>query len=286
MEWPVLTPPIADAETSTWQLYYLGACRTPSDPTMVWGTEVDMSTLDRYLAHLNSESPVLISPSHILLRSVARAMRQHPEFNRRIIRGRVYQYKDVNMLLSLFSTQTKEVDLLLIEEADRRPLVEVSRALWRSNQQAARGERVHFWQQSIYDLLPATLERLLIPLHLWFFNRLNLPVTSFWQREHRAAMLVNYLAFKGAAPLRMYKPSRFPNDATPFSVTLGATEPRPVVVEGEVVVRPLAPLFVRADHRIVDAHALGLFTNLIRDLLANPAALDADTGIVPRPLAA
>jgi pyruvate dehydrogenase E2 component (dihydrolipoamide acetyltransferase) len=69
-------------------------------------------------------------------------------------------------------------------------------------------------------------------------------------------------------------------------VTLGATEPRPVVVEGEVVVRPLAPLFVRADHRIVDAHALGLFTNLIRDLLANPAALDADTGIVPRPLAA
>jgi chloramphenicol O-acetyltransferase len=286
MEWPVLTPPIADARTSTWQRYYLGACRTPSDPTMVWGTEVDMSALERYLVQLNGESPVLVSPSHILLRSVAHAMRRYPEFNRRVIGGRVYQYKEVKLLLSQFSTQTREVELLLIDQADRRPLVDVSRELWRCNQQAARGEKVHFWQRSIYDLLPATVERLLIPLHLWLFNRLNLPVTSFWQREHRAAMLVNYLAFKGAAPLRMYKPSRFPNDATPFSVTLGATEPRPVVVEGEVVVRPLAPLFVRADHRIVDAHALGLFTDSIRELMADPAAMDAEPEIVPRPLAA
>ena len=99
-------------------------------------------------------------------------------------------------------------------------------------------------------------------------------------------MLVNYLAFKGAAPLRLYKPSRFPNDATPFNVTLGATEPRPVVVDGEVVVRPVASLFVRGDHRLVDAHELGLFANTLRSFLANPALIDTETGIAPQPLAA
>jgi hypothetical protein len=286
MEWPVLSPPISDAETPIWQLYYLGACPTPSDPTMLWGTEVDMSGFEDYLQIVNSDSPVLISPAHLLLRSVALAMRRHPEFNRRVIGRRIYQYKEIHLLLSLFNTRAREVELLLLEEADRRSLIDLSRELWRYTQQAARGELVHFGKRTIYDLLPRAVVRRLIPFHLWLFNKFNWPITRIWRREHRSAMLVNYLAFKGAAPLRMYKPSRFPNDATPFNVTLGATELRPIVVDGAVVVRPVAPLFVRGDHRLVDAHELGLFANTLRSFLADPAQMDSETEVSPRPLAA
>lgn len=286
MEWPVSSPPISDATTPIWQLYYLGACRTPSDPTMLWGTEVDMSGFEEYLQLANRDSPVLISPAHLLLRSVALAMHRHPEFNRRVIGRRIYQYKDIHLLLSLFNGRTRDVELLMIEEVDRRSLIDLSRELWRYTQQAARGELVHFGERTIYDLLPRVVMRWLIPLHLWLFNNFNWPVTQFWRREHRSAMLVNYLAFKGCAPLRMYKPSRFPNDATPFNVTLGATEPRPVVVDGSVVVRPVAPLFVRGDHRLVDAHELGLFVNTLRSFLANPALMDGESENAPQPLAA
>jgi hypothetical protein len=286
MEWPLLSPPISDAETSIWQLYYLGACRTPSDPTMLWGTEVDMSGFEEYLRGTNSNSPVLISPAHVLLRSVGLAMRRHPEFNRRVIGSRVYQYKEIHLLLSLFNIRAREVELLLLEEVDRRSLIDLSREMWRYTQQAARGELVHFGQRTVYDLLPRAVVRRLVPLHLWLFNTFNWPVTQFWRREHRSAMLVNYLGFKGAAPLRMYKPSRFPNDATPFNVTLGATEPRPVVVDGEVVVRPMASLFVRGDHRLVDAHGLGLFASTLRSFLADPALMDSEIEVTPRPLAA
>jgi hypothetical protein len=286
LHWPVHSPPIADAETAIWQLYYLGACPTPSDPTMVWGTDVDMTGLEKYLEHANAESPVLISPAHMLLRAVGLAMRRHPEFNRRVIARRVYQYRDVHLFLSLYNPREKEIELLLLEDVDRRSLVDLSRELWRYGQQAARDELVHFGQRTIYDLLPKSIVRRLIPFHLWLFNRFNWPITRHWRREHRAAMLVNYLAYKGAAPMRMYKPSRFPNDATPFNVTLGATEPRPAVVEGKVAVRPLAPLFVRADHRIVDAHDLGMFANTLRELLSNPALMDRETASVKQPLAA
>jgi hypothetical protein len=286
MEWPVHSPPIPDAETSIWQLYYLGACPTPSDPTMVWGTEIDMTGAQQYLARVNAESPVLISPAHLLLRAVALGMRRHPEFNRRVIGGRVYRYKSINLLLSLYDARARAVELLLLEEADRRSLVDLSRELWRSGQQAARGELVPSGGRTIYDLLPRGIIRRLMPIHLWLFNRFNWPLARIWRREHRSAMLVNYLAFEGAAPLRMYKPSRFPNDATPFSVTLGKTEQRPLVVEGRIVVRPTAPLYVRADHRIVDARDLGLFAGTLRDLLADPALMDHEAAPASRPLAA
>lgn len=286
MEWPVSSPPVSDAATPWWQLYYLGACPTPSDPTMVWGTEVDMTGCEEYLHTANRASPVLISPAHILLRSVAVAMRRHSEFNRRVLGGRIYQYKQVNLLLSLFNAREQEVELLLLEEVDRRSLGDLSREMWGYTQQAARGELVRFGQRTIYDVLPRALIRWFIPLHMWLFNRFNWPVTSFWRREHRSAMLVNYLAFKGAPPMRAYKPSRFPNDATPFNVTLGATEPRPVVIDGEIVVRRIAPLFVRGDHRMVDAHGLGLFAETLRGLIANPALMEAELEVDPRPLAA
>lgn len=286
MEWPVHNSPLPDRETPIWQLYYLGACRTPSDPTLIWGTEIDMTGLEEYLQHVNHDSPVLISPSHVLLRAVALAMRLHPEFNRRVIGRRIYQYRHTNLLLSLFNTRARDVELLLFEEADRKSLVDLSRELWRCSQQAARGEPVQVTRQTWYDLLPRSVVRRLIPFHLWMFNHFNWPITQFWRREHRAAMLVNYLAFKGAAPLRMYKPSRFPNEATCSSVTLGGTEPRPMVVDGKVVVRPAASLFVRADHRLVDAHGLGLFVNSLREFLAKPAQMDRQAELLPRPIAA
>jgi pyruvate/2-oxoglutarate dehydrogenase complex dihydrolipoamide acyltransferase (E2) component len=69
-------------------------------------------------------------------------------------------------------------------------------------------------------------------------------------------------------------------------VTLGATELRPAVVDGQVVPRPLAPLFVRGDHRIVDAHDLGLFAGTLSRFLADPALMDAELASPPQPLAA
>lgn len=286
MEWPVHSPPISDAVTSLWQLYYLGACPTPSDPTMIWGTDVDMTGLEQYLQRTNADSPVLISPAHLLLRAVALAMRRHPEFNRRVISGRVYRYREINLLLSLYDPRAREVELLLLEQVDRRPLADLSRTLWQAHQEVSRGEHIPFGRRTYYDFFPRWLRRRLVPLHFWLFNRFNWPVTSFWRREHRSAMLINYLAHRGAAPLRMYKPSRFPNDAIPFSVTLGATELRPAVVDGQVVPRSIAPLFIRGDHRIVDAHDLGLFAGTLSRFLANPASMDAEPATPAQPLAA
>ena len=48
---------------------------------------------------------------------------------------------------------------------------------------------------------------------------------------------------------------------------MGRVERRPVVENGKVVVGQVAPLFVRADHRIATAYHLAQFAQTIRQLL-------------------
>ena len=51
-----------------------------------------------------------------------------------------------------------------------------------------------------------------------------------------------------------------------------------VAREGSVVVRRIAPLFVRADHRVADAYALGRFVGMLQQTLAEPQLMEMRTG--------
>jgi pyruvate dehydrogenase E2 component (dihydrolipoamide acetyltransferase) len=57
---------------------------------------------------------------------------------------------------------------------------------------------------------------------------------------------------------------------------IGKLEDRAVVRDGEVVVRPIIPLAVSADHRVLDGHTLAAFVGDVVDLMEQPSLLLAD----------
>jgi len=61
----------------------------------------------------------------------------------------------------------------------------------------------------------------------------------------------------------------------PQSAILGmhATKERPVVINGEVVVRPMMYVAVSYDHRIIDGREAVQFLVTIKDVLEDPARL-------------
>ena len=61
----------------------------------------------------------------------------------------------------------------------------------------------------------------------------------------------------------------------PQSAILGMhkTQARPVVVDGEIVVRPMMYLALSYDHRIVDGREAVLFLVTIKDAIEDPARL-------------
>ena len=87
-------------------------------------------------------------------------------------------------------------------------------------------------------------------------------------------MTVNDLSFPGAPPMRSYKPTRFPDHADLFNLTLGPIENKVVARSDQFVSINVMPLFLRADHRLVDAQQVGRFLAAVRDLLSHPERLE------------
>ena len=96
-----------------------------------------------------------------------------------------------------------------------------------------------------------------------------------WQAPlNHSGAFVNYLGFKGAAPLVAHKVAALPLNSYSVLVTMGASQPTAVVEDGEIVIRNRAHLFVRTDHRMVNGNQTGVFVETLRQLIANPAQLE------------
>lgn len=265
MEWPLRSSPVPLEQTPTWSLYYLSACPTPSDPTITWGTDVPVTALQSFVRGANANSRVLISPAHVLVQAVGRCLAEHPEFNRRIVGRRLYEFRQVNLLMPVLGGQHGP-EVCLLCEVDRKPLAEIARDLWQHARELAQGSSRYQRDERLFRRLPGVLRSWIFRLVVRGTNAINWPAALWGHRTCRAGTMVNYLGHRGAPPMRMFKASRFPSDVTTVNVTMGPAESNGV---GEAV----APLFVRVDHRVVDAYQLGQFVGDLRRYLMEPERL-------------
>jgi hypothetical protein len=279
MYWP-LEPAIPSDQNPPFNTYYLEGCRPAGDPTMVWGTEIRTSALDEFIQERNRTGRVLVSTAHALIKAVGIALREHPKLRRRVIRRRVYQFRESSILLSMQHAREKRAEVLLVRDVDQLTLTEIAEKIWDAHRSAAQGCFKYDGESRFMRRMPGPVRRLVLGFNFWAINSLNLPAVEFTERQRCAAAMVNYLSFPGAPPLRSYKPSRFPTDGCLINVTMGPSEDRPVVEDGAVVARTVAPLLVRADHRVCDAVELGRFVELLRSLLLDPARLEPAKGSV------
>jgi hypothetical protein len=153
-------------------------------------------------------------------------------------------------------------------------LAEIGARLWRENCEAVRGKLPVQRDKRRMQRLPAVVSRQLLRAYLWLDRRFRLPSAGRIERALNAPVLVNYLGFPGAPPMRAYKATRFPTESSLINITMGPTEPKPVAQRDRVVVRPIAPLFVRVDHRTADATLLARFAETLRQLLSRPACME------------
>jgi hypothetical protein len=275
MQWPLVSKPIPSAQVPFYNLHYLYGCRPPADPTIVWGTDVLAQPLMDYVDQRNRTSPVILSVAHVLIQALGRALKRHPELNRRIVGKRIYAFRDVNVRMMTYDRRCGEVEVLLLRHVDTMSLERIARILWKHQQRTARGDTMdHADKLWLRRVFPGPLLGYVIRTYLWMDNHFRLPKVDRLDRISCSPVLVNYLAYSGAPPMRAYKPSSYPHESSTLSVTMGRAEWRPVVRDGSIVADRVAPLFVRADHRIAHAYLLGQFTETIRTLLADPASME------------
>ncbi len=269
---PVHSRPVEDRQIPFLNLCYDDTTGNTTDTTMVWGSQLDMTPMRAFLAEINTSSQIVISPSAILARAVAIALSQHEWANSRLIGARTYRFREQNLLLPV---QTPHgTALTLLRNVDRMSYEQIALQIRDDAIQARDADSAINRGARISRRLPAWIRRRVVRLLLWLANHFRLPVLPVNQHLTGAPVMINYFGFPCAPPLISYKPSRFGSRALLINVTLGPAHSQPCVVEDTLQIRPVAGLFVRADHRTMDARQLSQFVTTIRNVLLNPREHD------------
>jgi hypothetical protein len=161
-----------------------------------------------------------------------------------------------------------------VNHADTLTLEQIARSLWKNQRKSAKGDSLDHYDRQRIHRMPSFVLRWGFKAFIWMERNLRLPSIRL-NRLSNGPVVVNYLGFSGAPPMRMYKPSAYPNESSHLSVTMGPIEVRPVVQNGQLAVGRVAPLFVRGDHRLTDAYLLARFVGALREHLGDPASMES-----------
>jgi hypothetical protein len=270
---PIDARPVPTAAIPFLNRCYLYSTPEYSDPTFVWGTEVDMTNLKSFVKDYNQTCSTLLTTTSILVRLTGLALKTHPQFNSRILGHHIYRFRQANVLFPMHRKNAGPV-LGLMTNVDQMSYGEIAAQLWRQQHTIVHANGFDQWAERVFSRIPHSVARLMLRGSLWLSNHVHKPMGPIDRSLRGAAVLINHFGFKDAPPMLSYKPSRFASNCFLMNVTLGPTSQRPVVVDGEIVSRPMAALFVRADHRIVDAGELSLFVATLKNLISNPQEFD------------
>ena len=269
--------PVSDERIPLYNRFYLHAPKASHvDPAMVWGTEIDAEPLQAFLRERNRQGRVILTTAHALIRATAVALAQFPDMNVRVVGRRVFAFREVGVRMAFVHRRNNEIDLLLVSAADTKSLEQIGEEIWRRLLQAARGQGSRDRDLKRLRGLPAFWFRQFLRVSSFLDRNLRLPALGRIDELRAGAAMVNDLSFPGAPPMRSYKPTRFPSPSDTLNLTLGPAETKVVARGDGFVTTTVMPLFVRADHRLVDAYQLGRFVAVVRDLLNHPERLDAE----------
>ena len=264
----------------------------PGDPTIYGATDVEADALVDYVAKVRARTGQKVSVTHAVARAFAVALRDNPNLNATIRRGRIWLRRDVDVFLQVAVPPEDKGDLqgadlsgAVIRKADTKATAQIAAEL-RSVAEKIRARKDPLLASTKRNLsiFPPFIMRHLLRLvtwlgHDWGLNLkfLGVPADPF------GSILVTSVGMMGIrhawAPL-------FPAAKGLGVVLVGRVYDGPIVRQGEVVAARLLPVSIALDHRIVDGFQASVLARDIARLLENPEQLDAefevDAGAVGR----
>jgi pyruvate dehydrogenase E2 component (dihydrolipoamide acetyltransferase) len=262
---------------SSWRKLALNTWSTPDNATIYGALEVDVGNLEAYLRERSEQHGVKCTMTHAVSRALAMLLRRNPECNV-LVRGRkIWLRQDVDVFhqVAVPSKTGGQANLsgAVVRCTDTKKVHEIAQEL-RERAEAVRTERDPELArtQGLFQRLPGLLLRVLLWLLDLLSYRWNLRVPGSPRDAFGSAMVtsVGMLGIKLAyAPLVTFS-------HCPIVVLVGQVEDRPVVREGQIVIRPMCTVTATLDHRVLDGVQAGLLAAGTQRLLENPTLLDQE----------
>ena len=261
-----------DQFNTPWRVTSAAIYTTPTD-SRVYGTlDIDVTDARAFMQE-KREAGHKITMVHIATSVLARAVAfDVPEMNCFIRRGGVVGRERLDVMVPV-AMDGEGVTSVIVKDAHARTVSSIAAEIRDKASSARKGQETKAAQNKyLLNRIPWPFRRPVFRLLKWItvdmgieIRALGLSATSF------GSFVVSDIGSHGLATGMT---SLMPAAKVPCVIVLGKIEEKPVVRNGEIVIRTILPLTGTFDHRIVDGAQIGKLARGIKRNFRKPAWLD------------
>jgi len=263
-----------DRFNTPWRVTSAAIYTTPTD-SRVYGTlDIDVTDAASFLRE-KREQGVKITMVHLAAAVLARAIAfDVPEMNCFIRRGAVVGREHMDVMVPVQVGGDTGVTAVLIRDAHARSVTSIAEEIRGKAQASRAGQEIKAAKNKyLLNRVPWPLRRPVFRFLKWITVDMGLEIKALGLSAHSFGSFV--LSDIGSFGLNTGMTSLMPAAKVPAVVVLGKMEEKPVVKQGEVVIRTILPLTGTFDHRIVDGMQIGKLARGIKRNFRKPEWLDA-----------
>jgi pyruvate/2-oxoglutarate dehydrogenase complex dihydrolipoamide acyltransferase (E2) component len=262
-----------DRFNTPWRVTAAAIYTAPSDSRVYGSLDIDVTEAKRFM-DAKRKAGVKITMVHLTTAVLARAVAfDVPELNCYIRRGSVVGRKRLNVMVPVMLDSQSGVSSVLVNDAHARPVSDLADDI-RQQAQMSRGGKESKASQNKYLLnkIPWPFRRAVFKFLKWLTVDLGVEMRSLGlSSDSFGSFIVSDI---GSFGLTSGMAALFPAAKIPAVIIMGKMEEKPVVRDGEVVIRTILPLTGTFDHRIVDGMQIGKLGRAIHRNFKKPEWLD------------
>jgi pyruvate dehydrogenase E2 component (dihydrolipoamide acetyltransferase) len=207
--------------------------------------------------------------THMVGKATAHALGEHPDLNVRLYRGHFYQRPTVDVLFIVSADAGAELSGVKVEAADTKGVVDIARELTQRSGRIRTGDDVEYGKtKKLIGSSPRRLLGMSMRLAAWLTADRDMDLKRYGlPRQAFGSVMISSVGMFGIqhayAPLSPYY-------RIPFLILVGEVAQKPVVVDDEIVARPMVTLAATMDHRYLDGFHAARLARSVREYLDDP----------------
>lgn len=251
----------------------IASWRAPREGNIYGKLTLDAGPVLAYVAEVRERTGEKVTLTHVVGKTLARALAAEPSLNGRIVMGRYEPHDRVDVTFLVTMEDGSDLARAKVEHTDRKPVEDIAREL-REKAGNLRGGGDDDWEKSkkLVRLLPTFLLRPVLWVTGWLTGSLGVEAKALGlERFPFGSAIVTNVGVFGLDEA-FVPPTPFAR--VPIYVLIGAVDERPQVVDGRIVARPTITLTATIDHRFIDGFQAGTLAREFRAVFEDPSLLD------------
>jgi pyruvate/2-oxoglutarate dehydrogenase complex dihydrolipoamide acyltransferase (E2) component len=252
-----------------WRKIAIATWGHPNDPQIFGDLEIDATAALEFIDDAGEATGIKLTLTHLVGKSLAHAMGEHPDLNVRLYRGNFIQRDTVDIFFIVSTGSGADLSGVKVQNADIKAVVDIARELADRSNKIRTGTDAEFGKTK--KNLTKTPHRLLhasLRLAAWLtvdkdydLKRFGLPRQAF------GSAMVSSVGMFGIQ--HAYAPMS-PYYRVPLLVLVGEVARKPAVVEDRIEARPLLNLAATLDHRYLDGFHAARLARSVRAYMEDP----------------